>query len=139
MAPASRTADSFDPPPRRRWLVRLLLLVPFLALVIAVLWTWFTLSWSYSEGERAGVLQKFSKKGWICKTYEGELALYVVGGVSPQIWYFSTRDEELAAKLSKAVGERIQLHYEEHRGVPTNCFAETPYFADSFTVVRDQR
>jgi hypothetical protein len=112
-----------------------------LALVLAglALWTWFSLSWSYSEGDRAGVLQKFSRKGWICKTYEGELALYVVGGVSPQIWYFSTRDEELAAKLSKAVGEKIQLHYEEHRGVPTNCFAETPYFADSFTVVRDQR
>ena len=112
-----------------------------LALVLAgiALWTWFSLSWSYSEGDRAGVLQKFSRKGWICKTYEGELALYVVGGVSPQIWYFSTRDEELAAKLSKAVGERIQLHYEEHRGVPTNCFAETPYFADSFTIVRDQR
>lgn len=112
-----------------------------LALVLAgiALWTWFSLSWSYSEGDRAGVLQKFSRKGWICKTYEGELALYVVGGVSPQIWYFSTRDEELAAKLSKSVGEKIQLHYEEHRGVPTNCFAETPYFADSFTVVRDQR
>lgn len=112
-----------------------------LALVLAgmALWTWFSLSWSYSEGDRAGVLQKFSRKGWICKTYEGELALYVVGGVSPQIWYFSTRNGELAAKLSKAVGEKIQLHYEEHRGVPTNCFAETPYFADSFTVVRDQR
>lgn len=112
-----------------------------LALVLAglALWTWFSLSWSYSEGDRAGVLQKFSRKGWICKTYEGELALYVVGGVSPQIWYFSTRDEELAAKLSKSVGEKIQLHYEEHRGVPTNCFAETPYFADSFIVVRDRR
>lgn len=112
-----------------------------LALVLAgiALWTWFSLSWSYSEGDRAGVLQKFSRKGWICKTYEGELALYVVGGVSPQIWYFSTRDDALAAKLSKAVGERIQLHYEEHRGVPTNCFAETPYFADSFTIVREQR
>lgn len=112
-----------------------------LALVLAglALWTWFSLSWSYSEGDRAGVLQKFSRKGWICKTYEGELALYVVGGVSPQIWYFSTRDEELAAKLSKSVGEKIQLHYQEHRGVPTNCFAETPYFADSFIVVRDRR
>jgi hypothetical protein len=113
----------------------------FVAIVIALvaLWTAFTLTWSYSAGERAGYVQKFSKKGWICKTYEGELALYVVGGVAPQIWYFSTRDEALAAKLSKAVGEKIQLHYEEHRGVPTNCFAETPYFADSFTIVRDQR
>jgi hypothetical protein len=139
MAPSSRTADSFDPPPRRRWLVRLLLLVPFLALVIAVLWTWFALSWSYSEGERAGVLQKFSKKGWICKTYEGELALYIVGGVAPEIWYFSTRDAELAKELSKNVGRSIRVHYSEHRGVPGNCFAETPYFAESFTPVAGQQ
>lgn len=118
---------------------KVVLIVLALVLAGAALWTWFSLSWSYSEGDRAGVLQKFSRKGWVCKTYEGELALYVVGGISPQIWYFSTRDEELAAKLSKAVGEKIQLHYEEHRGVPTTCFAETPYFADSFTVVRDQR
>lgn len=116
-------------------------LLVVLALVVAgfALWTWFALSWAYSEGDRAGVLQKFSRKGWICKTYEGELALYVVGGVAPQLWTFSTRDEELAGRLSKAVGEKVQLHYKEHRGVPTNCFAETPYFADSFTIVRDQR
>jgi hypothetical protein len=81
------------------------------------------------------VLLKFSKKGWICKTYEGQLALYVVGGVAPQLWDFSVRDEEVAKKLSAAVGREIQLHYTEHRGVPTTCFAETPYFADGFTVV----
>jgi len=98
-------------------------------------WTWFSLSWSYSEGERAGVLQKFSKKGWICKTYEGELALYVVGGVAPQIWYFSTRDEEVAKRLFDVVGKQLQLHYAEHRGIPTSCFAETPYFASGFTVI----
>jgi len=111
----------------------LVVLLGIVALLAA--WTAFTLSWSYSEGERAGVLQKFSKKGWICKTYEGELALYVVGGVAPQIWHFSTRDEALARELSSAVGEQIRLHYKEHRGVPTNCFAETPYFADRFIVV----
>jgi hypothetical protein len=103
-------------------------------------WTWFTLSWSYSEGERAGVLQKFSKKGWICKTYEGELALYVVGGVAPQIWNFSTRDEAVAQQLFAAVGQKVQLHYTEHRGVPHSCFAETPYFAESFkTIAEDGR
>lgn len=116
---------------------RAVLILFALVLGGVALWTWFSLSWSYSTGDRAGVLQKFSKKGWICKTYEGELALYVVGGVAPQIWYFSTRDPQLAEKLSKAVGEKIQLHYEEHRGVPTSCFAETPYYADSFTVVKD--
>jgi hypothetical protein len=115
---------------------RILLILVVLAVVLVALWTWFALSWSYSEGERAGVLQKFSKKGWICKTYEGELAQYVVGGVAPQIWYFSTRDEKLAQQFSSAVGEQIRLHYTEHRGVPTNCFAETPYFAESFTKVQ---
>jgi len=115
---------------------RFLVIAVVLALVLAAGWTWFSLSWAYSEGERAGVLQKFSKKGWICKTYEGELAQYVVGGVAPQIWYFSTRDEKLAQQLSAAVGEQVRLHYTEHRGVPTACFAETPYFAESFTRVQ---
>jgi hypothetical protein len=99
------------------------------------LWAWFSLSWAYSEGERAGTLQKFSEKGWLCKTYEGELALYVVGGVAPQIWYFSTRDPQIAKQLYAAVGQNIQLHYTEHRGIPTNCFAETPYFATGFRPV----
>jgi hypothetical protein len=119
--------------PRRFGRIVLLLLV---ALVLGfIAWTWFALSWSYSEGERAGVLQKFSRKGWICKTYEGELALYVVGGVAPQLWHFSTRDEELAKRLYDAVGQNIQLHYEEHRGVPTTCFADTPYFASDFSLM----
>jgi hypothetical protein len=115
---------------------RLLLIVLAAAVVLVALWTWFALSWSYSEGDRAGTLQKFSHKGWVCKTYEGELALYVVGGVAPQIWNFSTRDRDLAEKLSKAVGQKIQLHYSEHRGVPTSCFAETSYYANGFTVVQ---
>jgi hypothetical protein len=114
---------------------RILLVLLVLAVLIAALWTWFSLSWAYSEGERAGVLQKFSRKGWICKTYEGELAQYVVGGVAPQIWFFSTRDEKLAKELTASVGQQIRLHYTEHRGVPTSCFAETPYFAESFTRV----
>jgi hypothetical protein len=114
---------------------RILLILLVLVLLLGAAWTWFSLSWAYSEGERAGVLQKFSKKGWICKTYEGELAQYVVGGVAPQIWYFSTRDEALAKQFSAAVGEQVRLHYTEHRGVPTSCFAETPYFAEGFTKV----
>ncbi len=120
---------------RRRVFKRVLLIVAAGMLAAAVLWAWFTLSWAYSTGDHAGVLVKFSRKGWICKTYEGQLALYVVGGVAPQLWDFSTRDPELAARLSRVVGQEIQLHYAEHRGIPTNCFAETPYFADSFVVV----
>jgi hypothetical protein len=108
-----------------------------LAVVVAagIVWTWFALSWSYSDGERAGVLQKFSRKGWICKTYEGELALYIVGGVAPEISTFSVRDPTVVDQLVALVGERVRIHYTEHRGVPTTCFAETRYFVDRVTRV----
>ncbi len=109
-----------------RSLIALLLVV----LLAIAAWTWFTLSWSYSDGDRGGVLQKFSRKGWICKTYEGELAMYIVAGVTPQIWQFSVRDPKVAAQLGNFVGERVQLHYTEHVGVPTSCFGETSYYVD---------
>jgi hypothetical protein len=119
---------------RRRWPVAVatLLIVPLLLFAI---YTFFVVSWSYSDGERAGTLQKFSRKGWLCKTYEGELALYVVGGVAPQIWYFTVRDESIVQSLSSAVGQKVQVHYSEHRGVPTNCFGDTPYWVDQMKVV----
>jgi hypothetical protein len=114
---------------------RFALVLAALVVMIVAGWTWLTLSWSYSVGERAGVLQKFSRKGWICKTYEGEVAQYVVGGVAPQIWYFSVRDDAVAQQLFKVVGQNMQLRYREHRGIPTNCFGDTPYFAESFTII----
>jgi hypothetical protein len=113
------------------WLVALLLV----AAVLVTLYTLFMLSWNYAEGERAGVLQKFSKRGWICKTYEGELAMYVVGGVAPQIWNFSVRDEAVAERLHGSVGRQVRLHYSEHPGLPISCFAETRYFVEDFSVV----
>jgi hypothetical protein len=100
------------------------------------LYTLAALGWSYSDGERAGVLQKFSRKGWICKTYEGELALYVVPGVAPTIWEFTVRDPAVAQQLNAALGKQVSLHYEEHRGVPTSCLGQTAYFVDGIRVVR---
>ena len=114
---------------------RLALVLAALLVMVGAGWTWLALSWAYSEGERAGVLQKFSKKGWICKTYEGEVAQYVVGGVAPLIWYFSVRDEAVANQLFKAVGQNVQLRYTEHRGIPISCFGDTSYFAESFTII----
>ena len=107
-------------------------LLGFVAALVAmvVLYTLLMLWWSYSDGERAGVLQKFSQRGWVCKTYEGELAMYVVAGVAPQIWSFSVRDETVVEELNKAVGQHVRLHYAEHRGLPTDCFGETDYFVD---------
>ena len=129
-------ADDFSSRRPRRWLKRLVIWGLVLLIVLGSAWTWFTLNWAYSEGERPGVLQKFSRKGWLCKTFEGELALYIVGGVAPQIWHFSTRDPKLAEELTRSVGQDMRLRYTEHRGVPTNCFAETPYFATGFTVIQ---
>ena len=132
--PASTTLAPPSPPRRRRF-IRWLLGALLVFAVLCALYVYFMLWYSYSEGERAGVLQKFSKRGWVCKTYEGELALYVVGGVAPQIWHFSVRDEAVAAELHKAVGQQLRIHYEEHRGLPTTCFGETDYFATHFDPV----
>jgi hypothetical protein len=123
------------PAPRRRSFRKFLWLAVLAVVVIFVLYTVLMLSWSYSDGERAGVLQKFSQRGWICKTYEGELAMYVVAGVGPQIWNFSVRDESIVDDLNAAMGEKVRLHYEEHRGLPTDCFGETDYFVDRVEVV----
>jgi hypothetical protein len=112
-----------------------------IALLLAIaglsLWTWLTLSWAYSEGTRAGILQKFSHPGWLCKTQEGDLVLaqFPGAGVTPQIWQFSVRDEAVSAQLERAVGARVQLHYTEHPGVPSTCFADTRYFVDRVTVM----
>ena len=56
---------------RRRWpwiVVGVLVVLPALLLTA---WTIISLSFSYSTGDRAGYIQKLSKKGWICKTWEG--------------------------------------------------------------------
>ena len=116
-----------------KWLVTIVLT----ALVLLGLYTWFALNWAYSTGERAGLLQKFSQRGWVCKTYEGELAMYVVAGVQPEIWRFTVRDPDVAARLMTAVGQRVQLHYEERIALPTSCFGDTRYFVDRFTPMGD--
>ena len=123
-----------------RWIMGLLLLL----VIGAGLWTWLTLAWAYAEGERAGVLQKFVRRGWVCKTHEGEIALYYGGGqymgasISPQLWDFSVRDPAVAANLNKAVGHRVQLHYTEHPGIPTACFAETRFLVDKVTITDNE-
>ena len=102
----------------------------FIVLLGAVGYTAFVHWWAYSDGERVGVLQKLSHKGWLCKTYEGELALYIVSGVAPQIWTFTVRDENVIRALNAQLGERVRLHYSEHVGLPSSCFGDTRYFVD---------
>lgn len=101
-------------------------------LVIVVLglagFTWVTLHWSYSEGERAGYVQKLSKKGFICKTWEGEMAMVTMPGTVAEKFLFTVPSDAIAAKLNASVGKRMALHYEQHKWIPTSCFGETEYF-----------
>jgi len=86
------------------------------------------LNWSYSTGERAGWVQKFSNKGWLCKTWEGELALVSLPGTSVEKFQFTVRDDAIAAQINKVMGQRVSLHYEQKVGLPTSCFGETRHF-----------
>jgi hypothetical protein len=92
----------------------------------------FIFTWSYSDGDRVGYLQKFSRKGWLCKTYEGELAMTTVPGVAPVIWTFSVQmwDEPVARQVNGLLGRKVSLHYRELRYLPSTCFGDTPYFVD---------
>lgn len=98
-------------------------------------YTWLSLTWSYSRGERAGYLQKLSKKGWVCPTWEGELAMVAVPGSMPEKFYFSVRNDAVAEQINRAMGRRIVLYYEQHIGVPTSCFGETEYFVKSVKAI----
>ena len=104
-------------------------------ILLFVLYTWSALAWSYSEGERAGYVQKLSKKGWLCKTWEGELAMVSIPGTMPEKFYFTVRDNAVAARINASLGKRVALAYAQHKGVPTSCFGETEYFVRDVRVV----
>jgi hypothetical protein len=112
----------------RRWGLTALLLILLVPALVFGTWAWVTLNYSYSKGIRAGYIQKLSRKGWLCKTWEGELAMVNLPGTMPEIFRFSVRNDSIARLLEKNVGKRVSLFYEEHRGVPTSCFAETGYY-----------
>jgi hypothetical protein len=96
---------------------------------------WIVFHWSYSKGDRAGYVQKFSQKGWLCKTWEGELLLVAVPGSMPEKFFFTVRDDTLARKINGSLGKRVSLSYEQHKGIPTTCFGETEYFANGLKVL----
>jgi hypothetical protein len=112
----------------------ILLLVVAGAIALFAAYVYITLHFSYSEGERAGFLQKFSHKGWICKTWEGEILLSSMPGAIPERFAFSVRDDAIAQQLTAAMGKRVNLSYAQHKGVPTACFGETEYFVEKVAV-----
>jgi hypothetical protein len=116
-----------------RWLFGFLVVF---ALLFAA-YTWLVLSWSYSVGERAGYVQKLSKKGWICKTWEGELALVSMPGTVAEKFFFSVRNEAIAEQINRSIGRRVSLDYEEHIGVPSSCFGETGHYVTGIKIIEE--
>jgi hypothetical protein len=110
---------------RVRTIILLIVLIP---VVVVALWIWVALGYTYASGERAGYVQKISKKGWLCKTWEGELAMANLPGTMPQIFSFTVRNDSIANVLEQTIGKQVSVTYEQHRGLPTSCFGETEYF-----------
>ena len=131
--------SSVTPPPaapkkkKRNRLVIILLCVLIIPIIVFALWTWIALGYTYAAGERAGYVQKISKKGWFCKTWEGELAMANLPGTMPQIFAFSVRSDSVAHLIEQNAGKQVSLTYEQHRGVPTSCFGDTEYFVTRVT------
>jgi hypothetical protein len=134
-APAATPKKGFL---RRHWgkvTIAVVVLVPALVFTI---WAGSALSYTYSNGQRVGFVQKFSKKGWICKTWEGELAMVNMPGALSQIFAFTVRSDSVAKALTDAMAKgqvRVEIQYDQHLGVPTSCFGETEYFVTGVRVV----
>jgi len=129
-----------SPPPRqgftrRHWGKLLIAAIVGIPAISMTLWAVIALSFAYSEGERVGYIQKFSEKGWICKTWEGEIAMVNLPGQIANTFQFTVRDDSVAALINAAQGKRVALTYEQHKGVPTDCFGETEYFVKGVRVV----
>ena len=120
---------------RRRWpWIVAGTLVGLPALVLAA-WTMIALSYTYSRGDRAGYIQKLSQKGWICKTWEGEIAMVNIPGAMQERFAFTVRSDSLAAAMNRMMGSQVSITYEEHRGVPGTCFGETDYYVTAARAV----
>jgi len=117
---------------RTKLIIAAVILVPIVAFTF---FTWSALHWTYSSGNRAGYVQKFSKMGWLCKTWEGELAMVAVPGSMPEKFFFTVRSDSVAALINNSLGKRVALHYQQHKGVPTSCFGLTEYYVDSVRTV----
>jgi len=113
----------------RKMALKIALLLILAVVVVCTGYVMIVLNWSYAKGERIGYVQKFSEKGWLCKTWEGELQMLPVPGAIPEKFLFSVRDQAVISKINSSMGKKVSLFYEQHKGIPTNCFGESEYFA----------
>jgi hypothetical protein len=108
-------------------------------LVFFTLYTWASLNWVYAYGERIGYVQKLSNKGWVCKTWEGELVLVTIPGTQAEKFYFTVRDPAVVQKVNRLAGDRARLLYKEHKGVPSSCFGETSHYVYDAQEIEDEK
>lgn len=111
---------------------KILFRVAAIALVLLVVgpavYTFGALHYTYSNGQRVGFVQKLSKRGWICKTNEGDLSMVNMPGQPAEKFSFTVRDEAVVKQIEALAGHKVALSYEEHRGIPLSCFGDTAYF-----------
>jgi hypothetical protein len=151
MADDDTTSDPIEPPPevapveiveprrsfvRRNWGKVAIAAVILLPALIFTIWSGIALSYSFSEGNRVGYVQKLSRRGWLCKTWEGELQLSNIPGSAPVLFQFTVRSDSIAKVIEDAGGKQLQLYYKQHVGLPTDCFGDTEYFVDGVRVVQ---
>ena len=132
-------AEPVEPPRgfvRRHWGKSLIAAVILLPALIFTIWAGVALSFSYSDGNRVGFVQKLSRKGWLCKTWEGELQISNIPGSAPILFQFSVRSDSVARAIEALAGRQVQIHYQQHVGVPSSCFGETEYFVDAVRSVQ---
>lgn len=113
---------------REHKLVTALIIVIVTPILVYVVWALIALNVSYATGNRAGMLQQISKRGWLCKSWEGELQVNSLPGTVPETFRFTTRSDSIANELQQAIGRRVVVTYEQHRGVPGSCFGDTEFF-----------
>jgi hypothetical protein len=138
--PEATTDAASSPPPqrtprKRRWGPILFGIFVILPILVIALWTTIALNWAYSRGERAGYIQKFSHKGWLCKTWEGEIAMVNMPGQAQEKFAFSVRNDSIAHEITRLMGNRVSISYEEHPGIPLRCFGDTDYFVTGVRAV----
>ena len=119
----------------RRWIIIAVLLIVVVPAIGIGAWAWAALKFAYSSGDRTGYVQKISNKGWLCKTWEGELTMMTAPGVPAQTFQFTVRDEGVAGQIRMTSGQKVRITYEQHKGLPTSCFGETEYFVTAVQAV----
>jgi len=116
-------------------LLKNIIIVVAAIFALCATYLWFAFTWSYSTGERAGYVQKFSKKGWVCKTWEGELSMMSLPNQVPEKFFFTVRNNIVAEKINRSLGKKVALNYDQYKGLPTSCFGETEFLVSNVRVI----